>query len=185
LSTAPPEDATIAFANSARRVKSDDSSLFDIRDLTAALSQVQGHASDHLSFEFKVPADASVMSVEPFTSTGDSEAQKTLLGAINSLMEWDWDQAKNLSKQVLAQTQNETLRDEALNVLAAAMSLTGDIQGGISALKQATEGQWNFACNKIWEFLHSKWIQSWQQIKAPTGWIRLVHLKTKSVLFSW
>ena len=144
-STTPVTDATVAFARASRRLRNNESPPFDVKDLTSALSQLEGHASDNLYFEYKVPADPSTEMLDPSRESQDGVAHRQLLLSIEHLMAWRWSDAKEAAKQVLRDTQSEDLRDEALNVIAAANALLGDIDAGIAALKQAVEGQWNFA----------------------------------------
>jgi len=144
-STASPEDATISFAKAARRSKSESESPFEVSDLTAALSQIQGHAGDDLYFEFKVPADPGLFASDTRTSAADVEAIKMLVESIDLLLEWKWAESISLGKQILSKTDTESIRDEALNVMAAGLALSGDIEAGIAALKKAAEGEWNLA----------------------------------------
>lgn len=144
-STTPVADATVAFARASRRLRSSESAPFEIKDLTSALSQLEGHASDNLYFEYKVPADPSTQHLDPSREAQDSAAHQQLLLSTEHLLEWRWVEAKEAAKQVLRDTQSEDLRDEALNVIAAANALLGDLDAAIAALKQAVEGQWNFA----------------------------------------
>lgn len=144
-STTPVSDATIAFARASRRLRSLEDAPFDVKDLTSALSQLEGHASDSLYFEYKVPADPSTQMLDPSRESQDGAAHRHLLSSIEYLLEWRWSEAKEAAKQVLRDTQSEDLRDEALNVMAAANALLDDVDAGIAALKQAVEGQWNFA----------------------------------------
>ena len=144
-STTPVTDATIAFARASRRLRNAESPPFDVKDLTSALSQLEGHASDSLYFEYKVPADPNTQILDPSRESRDGPAHQHLLLSIEHLLEWKWSEAKEAAKQVLRDTQSEDLRDEALNVMAAANALLGDVEAGIAALKQAVEGQWNFA----------------------------------------
>jgi hypothetical protein len=144
-STASTEDATISFAKAARRSKASPESPFQVSDLTAALSQIQGHATDDLVFEFKVPADPSLFAADARISAADVEAFKMLVESIDLLLEWKWSESISLGKKILAKTDIESIRDEALNVIAAGLALSGDIEGGTAALKKAAEGEWNFA----------------------------------------
>ncbi len=144
-STASTEDATISFAKAARRSKASPESPFQLSDLTAALSQIQGHAADDLVFEFKVPADPSLFAADARISAADVEAFKMLVESIELLLDWKWTDSISLGKQILGRTDTESIRDEALNVIAAGFALSGDVDAGIAALKKAAEGEWNFA----------------------------------------
>lgn len=144
-STAAPDDATVFFAKAARRSKSMPDAPFEVSDLTAALSQIQGHAEDEIRFEFKVPANELLFASDVRVNEGDEEAFAILLESINCLLEWKWFEAIALSKQTLLKTETESIRDEALNVMAAGLALSGDVDAGIAALKKAAEGEWNFS----------------------------------------
>lgn len=144
-STTPATDATVAFARASRRLKAMDEPPFDVKDLTTALSQLEGHASDNLYFEYKVPADPGTQALDASRESEDGDAHRQLLLAIEHLLEWRWLDAKSAAKEVLRETRSEDLRDEALNVIAAANAFLGDVDASVTALKQAVEGQWNFA----------------------------------------
>jgi len=138
-------ESTAAFARASKRLKTLEHPPFDIKDLTSALSQLEGHASDALYFEYKVPANAALIDIDMSNRPADFPARRSLIKSIDHLMCWEWSDAKEQAKRVLNQTESEDLRDEALNVLAAASALLGDLDGGIGALKQAVQGEWNFA----------------------------------------
>lgn len=144
-STAPATEATVAFARASRRVRTNESAPFDVKDLTAALSQLEGHANDGMYFEYKVPADPAVEHLDDARRNVDGKAHEHLVEAMQCLMNWDWSEARDVAKLVLLETQSEDLRDEALNIIAAASALMGDMDSAIAALKQAVEGQWNFS----------------------------------------
>lgn len=144
-STAPNELATAAFAKASRRIKLIDDPPFEIKDLTAALSQIEAHSNDHLHFEYRIPANIEILNPVDTWSTSDKNSQNVLSEAINLLLEWNWDGARAKAKEVLQATDREDLRDEALNVMAASLALSGDMEGAMAALKSAVEGEWNFA----------------------------------------
>ena len=144
-STAPNEQATTAFAKASRRIKLMDDPPFEIRDLTAALSQIEAHSNNHLHFEYGIPANVEILNPVETWSNTDKNSQRLLSESINLLLEWNWDGARAKAKEVLQATDREDLRDEALNVIAAALAFSGDMEGAIAALKSAVEGEWNFA----------------------------------------
>jgi hypothetical protein len=144
-STAPKELATTAFAKASQRLKQMSDPPFEKMDLTTALSQLEAHSQDHLKFEYRVPANGEILSSGDEWSGGDLNAQTALAASIDLLLQWDWDGAREKAKSVLLSTQRENLRDEALNVIAASLALTGDMEGAIEALKRAVEGEWNYA----------------------------------------
>ena len=140
----PNEDATVAFAKASRRLKGSDEAPFDIKDLTAALSQLEGHVGSDLTFEFKVPASRQVVELGAEAFGGDAGAHSELTRALDLLFQWKWAESVDAAKEVLRATDREDLRDEALNVIAAASAMSGDTAAALSALKQAVQGEWNF-----------------------------------------
>lgn len=143
-SDAPADAATPAFARASRRLKAAPNAPFEIKDLTTALSHIEGHAQDASFFEYKVPADPSVLTSSGGLD-GDSAARESLSRSVEAVLTWNWLEAVDLAKDVLRQTQDEALRDEALNVLAAGHAMLGNTEAAIAALQQAVEGQWNYA----------------------------------------
>jgi len=143
-SDAPEDDATPAFARASRRLKASPDAPFEVKDLTTALSHIEGHARDANFFEYKVPADPSVLTAVGIADS-DGAARETLSRSIDAVLTWNWLEAVDLAKDVLRQTQDEALRDEALNVLAASHAMLGNTESAIAALQQAVEGQWNYA----------------------------------------
>ena len=144
-STDPVTDATVALARSTKRLKTLTNAPFDIKDLTAALSQLEGHATDEVAFEFKVPANTDLVNTDLSKRPEDADAHASLTSSIDTLLRWDWLGAKKHAKDALSQTHSEDIRDEALNVIAAASALLGDLDAAKSALQRAVEGEWNFA----------------------------------------
>lgn len=144
-SNASLNDVTVSFARASRRLRVNPNAPFEVKDLTAALSQLEGHAADNLYFEYKVPANSEIHALDISQRSDDHYAHSLLLTAIDQLLEWKWEEAKQSAKTVLRETRSEDLRDEALNVIAAASALLGEIDAAINALKQAVEGEWNFA----------------------------------------
>ncbi len=161
------DEAVAAFARRSRRVKTDQDSPFDIEDLTTALAQIQqGNREGAVSLRYAIPCnplaynpDASV-TLDGATLTAASpvanllslqppehllaEASSTLLAAaIQAVLEWDWTAAKELAKECLRISADEDVRDEALNVFAAALAMLGESQKALQALQRAVEGKWN------------------------------------------
>ena len=143
-SDAPAADATVAFAQASRRAKQSESA-FDIRDLTAALAEVEGQAESGLRFQYAVPADPGCLLGDADYQDRDAQARDSLVAAMDYLWQWKWQEAGEAAKSVLMETNREDLRDEALNVLAAAEAMSGNFDKAESALRQAVEGEWNFA----------------------------------------
>jgi hypothetical protein len=144
-STASTDDVTVAFAKASRRLKSLPNPPFDVKDLTTALSQLEGHAEDALKFEYRVPADTRLATLNRDELGDDAGSLDALNRATTQLLEWQWPEAIETAKTVLLQTDREDLRDEALNVIAAASALSGDNSAAIAALTQAVQGDWNFS----------------------------------------
>jgi len=147
-STAPNDQATAAFAKASRRIKLLDDPPFEIKDLTAALSQIEAHSNDHLHFEYRIPANIEILNPVESWSTCDKNSQNLLSESINLLLEWNWEGARAKAKEVLQATDREDLRDEALNVMAASLAFTGEMEGAMAALKSAVEGEWNYALHQ-------------------------------------
>ena len=143
-SDTPAADATVAFARASRRAKQSESA-FDIHDLTAALAEVEGQAESGLRFQYAVPADPGCLLGDADYQDRDAQARDSLGAAMDYLWQWKWQEAGEAAKSVLMETNREDLRDEALNVLAAAEAMSGNLDKAEAALKQAVEGEWNFA----------------------------------------
>lgn len=144
-STAPLDEATAFFARATKRLKALPEPPFEIKDLTAALSQLEGHSEGGLTFEYTVPANPDTLTLSDSALGADAAARQQLREAVDLLLAWQWADAVEAAKAVLIKTDREDLRDEALNVLAAATTLLGNSEAGIAALRQAVEGEWNFA----------------------------------------
>jgi len=143
-SDAPAADATVAFAQASRRAKQSESA-FDIQDLTAALAEIEGQTDSGLRFQYAVPADPDCLLGNADYLDGDAQARDSLVAAMDCLWQWKWQEAAETAKSVLIGTKREDLRDEALNVLAAAEAMSGNLDKAEAALRQAVEGEWNFA----------------------------------------
>jgi hypothetical protein len=167
VSNCTQDEALAAFAKRSRRVKSDETSPFEIEDLTTALAEIQqsGRAGA-VSLQYKIPCNPSAYKPgSHFTSNGisiscqspaesligsevadgeKSQAAAVLLAAsINSILDWKWTDAADLARECLRLSTDEDERDEALNVLAASLTMVGEPQKALQALQKAVEGRWN------------------------------------------
>ena len=68
-----------------------------------------------------------------------------LAASLHNLLQWNWTKAAEYARNCLRLSEIEDERDEALNVLAAALAAQGDGQRALDALKKAVEGKWNLA----------------------------------------
>ena len=155
-SDADLSDATAAFARASRRVKTSDNPPFTIEQLTAALAQVESVGDATRRFVFRVPADPGAVS---FTSETDAQAYLSsqdgsdaerqamahLTCAMAALHVWAWQSAQGHARDALRLSSLERTRDEALNITAAALAQEGQTDKAIAALKQAVQGDWNYA----------------------------------------
>ena len=168
-SNVKPEDAVAAFARASKRVKSNPDAPFQIEDLTSALATVQaGSRSDVSGLNYSIPANPDALIKDRFFEFGGSKftvdsdlsqvdvsqiealsktpAGQVFLGAsIHKILQWDWSKAAEYARNCLRLSEIEEERDEALNVLAAALAAQGDGQRALDALKKAVEGKWNLA----------------------------------------
>jgi len=168
-SNANQQDAVTAFALRSRKVKASSSSAFSIEDLTAALSEIESSFREgSATIRFAIPCNPEVIQNEKtFQARGISfdyrsdfsnfqsneipedqlpDAGFVFLGAaLNQLLEWNWEVAANCARESLRVAKREDIRDEALNILAAALAMQGDINRALDALKKAVEGQWNIS----------------------------------------
>lgn len=164
-----PDDAVAAFARASKRVKSNPDAPFQIEDLTSALATVQATSrSDESGLKYSIPANPDALIKERFFEFGGSKftaesdlsridvskiealsktpAGQVFLGAsIHKTLQWDWSTAAEYARNCLRLSEIEEERDEALNVLAAALAAQGDGQRALDALKKAVEGKWNLA----------------------------------------
>lgn len=166
-SDAPAADATIAFAKLSRRVKNSSDTPFVIEDLTSALSCLE-HASKNPEFnlKFAIPANPSVVSAgvsfiylnQEVTSNSDLSivelsdietreheraASVFLEASVKEVLNWNWSNAITLARNGLRFTDNEEIRDECLNIMAASLVMSSDPERALDALKKAVEGKWN------------------------------------------
>ena len=167
----PSSDAARWFAAASRRVKSASAAPFTIENLTAALSAVEaGSHTDNLWF--RLPCDPGAILSAPPSKVGDvatstrdealsavgagiGDGERDLLGrtmlyfALEGLLAWEFDQALTLSTESLRLSREEQVRDEALNLMAAAHCMLGSAGKAVAALEHAVEGEWNLSlqCN--------------------------------------
>ena len=168
-SSANQQDAVTAFALRSRKVKAGSSSVFSIEDLTAALSEIESSFREgSATIRFAIPCNPEAIQYDKtfqvggisfdyrsdfsnFKSSEISEDQLPAAGfvflgaALNQLLEWNWDVAANCARESLRVAKREDIRDEALNILAAALAMQGDLNRALDALKKAVEGQWNIS----------------------------------------
>ena len=166
-SSASQNEALTGFALRSRKVKSDLSTPFSIEDLTAALSEIeQGSRDGILNLRYAIPCDAYAHRPEAtFTHNGvtfnaasdfsdfrsidivpenrGAAGTVFLAASIFQILEWNWDAAAMCARECLRLSQFESERDEALNILAASLAMTGDTARALDALKKAVEGEWN------------------------------------------
>ena len=163
------QDAVTAFALRSRKVKSGISTAFSIEDLTASLSEIESTFREgSATIRFKIPCNSEVIQYDKtFQADGITydcksdfsnlqsdaisndqlpDAGFVFLGAaLKELLEWNWDVAANCARESLRVSKLEDVRDEALNILAAALAMEGDLGRALDALKKAVEGQWNIS----------------------------------------
>jgi hypothetical protein len=145
----------VGFARAAKRIKKLDEAPFTVEDLTAALAAVESTSTSTTEFVYALPSDPELLvgwtSEAAELARADEHAdveraaQGHLVAAIDLLLEWKWVDAEAAAKQVLRLSHIETTRDEALNCLALSMAMQGENDKAVAALKQAVDGQWNFA----------------------------------------
>ena len=168
-SNANQQDAVTAFALRSRKVKSGISTAFSIEDLTASLSEIESTFREgSATIRFAIPCNYEVIQYDKtfqaggitydyksdFSNLQSNEISNDQLpaagfvflgAALKELLEWNWDVAANCARESLRVSKLEDLRDEALNVLAAAFAMQGDAGRALDALKKAVEGQWNIS----------------------------------------
>lgn len=161
----PKSEASVGFALASRRIKSMASAPFEVQDLTAALSRIEsGETGNQLMYA--IPADFDLFTSpapEMSGATGELSATQLLEMAevqltepdrervaslllrrgLDDLLKWNWNQADLLLKSCLRISNDERIRDEALNLLAACLVMDGDTERAVQALSKAVEGQWN------------------------------------------
>jgi len=162
-------DAIVAFARSAKRIKTDINAPFSIEDLTSALSEIETlDRVKQFGLKYSIPAnplvydfnssflhmgeilspnhDLANVPVSDIAKDEKHNAGRTFLAAaIQVLFQWDWKQSAKHALTCLRLSVIEDERDEALNVLAASLAMRGDGTKALDALKKAVEGQWNLA----------------------------------------
>ncbi len=147
---APVQDVKRAFARRAKEVAKGTFTAYGMEDLTWALHQLEQSQLDtdiDVTF-YRVPANQSLFTSSTHNTVTDgqrteSDPQTHLEDALSAVLKARWDEAVNSAKRVLTATENEDLRDEALNLLACAKWQLGDDDRAISALRQALEGEYN------------------------------------------
>jgi hypothetical protein len=162
---APKSEASVGFALATRRIKSLSDAPFEVQDLTSALSRIEsGDTGNQLIYAlpadfglFTSPAPQLSGSSGPLSSSqllelsaqqlsdADRERVASLLlrSGLDELLKWDWPLADSLLKACLRISKDERTRDEALNLVAACLVMTGEISRAIQALSKAVEGEWN------------------------------------------
>ena len=166
-SSASQNEAITGFAIRSRKVKAGIPLSFSIEDLTSALSEIeQGSRDGSLSLRYAIPCDESAhkpnasffhdgvlynaqsdftnfRSIDITPENRRNSATVFLAASISQILEWNWDAAAMCARECLRLSQSENERDEALNVLAASLAMTGDPARALDALKKAVEGEWN------------------------------------------
>lgn len=166
---ASPSDLTVAFARSSKRIKTSNSSPFTIEDLTSALSNAETLArKKEFGLKYTVPANLTIfqpdasfsyegqelranmvledIDISAISKTEKEDAASTFLcAAINQLFVWNWQQSAQYARVCLRLSNQEVVRDEALNVLAVTLAIAGEGSKALDALKKAVEGHWNLA----------------------------------------
>ena len=79
------------------------------------------------------------------TFKSDSIAKKYLRNSFDHLLAGEWEEATDKAREVLRLTDDESLRDEALNFVACGYWQIGEDQKSITALETALEGEYNSA----------------------------------------
>jgi len=162
---AAKSEASVGFALATRRIKTSPDAPFAVEDLTSALSRIEsGETGNQLMYA--IPADFELFTspapqlsdVAAHPSSSElllmSEQQLTdadrerialllLRSGLDELLKWDWTLSDSLLKACLRISKNERIRDEALNLVAVCLVMTGDITRAIQALSKAVEGHWN------------------------------------------
>lgn len=163
-------DATVGFAKASRRVKKlADQSPFSMDELTSALAVLEKPDTGIRDVRLCVPADSSVVPTRieivingqtltdperivaeaAGAESSDTQIPKVTLAdahlmlALRSLFSWDWEEALDHSRNVLRHSNDEKVRDEALNISGIALYLLGRVDEAATAIRKALEGAWN------------------------------------------
>ena len=168
-SRANANEVLSAFALTSKRIRSNSSSPFTIPDLTEALSNVQKRNSETSNpLQYSIPANPQVHNKSAtfeilgkrYTAISDfsdldisaiqdnqrvQAAQTYLSASLNELFIWNFKKSIEHAKTCLRLSADEDERDEALNVLATNLALSGELSRSLDALKKAVEGRWNLA----------------------------------------
>lgn len=152
---ASPDEASLGFARSTKRLKQSTETPFSVEDLTSALAMLEGSGSLDAALIYNLPADPAILdgwtpeAAEAARLQSADNPEEAAVGflhqALREMLTWEWEAAESSCKEVLRLGQREEIRDEALNVLALSLAMRGESQKAISALKQAVEGEWNLA----------------------------------------
>jgi hypothetical protein len=155
-----------AFAKATRRIKVDNQTGISVQDLTSALSAAERRTESALILQYQVPANPDVIPDTAVCTVGTQEflldtdvasfpvdkvpAEKAemtasflLKSALLALHQWKWSEAVLRGQHCLHLSRNEDIRDEALNIIAAALAMQQEPQKALAALKQAVTGRWN------------------------------------------
>jgi hypothetical protein len=158
-----------AFALASRRLKTSSNAPFTIEQLTTALADLEENLkTPQLRLWYRVPANPGIIDPKQAVAIrgtrfdvnhlpsdfdlavaqdADPEelASLALAAAVKALYGWNWEEAAELSRMCLKLSKLEEVRDEALNVLAAALLARGEASKALDALRKAVEGEWNLA----------------------------------------
>lgn len=161
------DEAIRAFALRSRKVKSDATAPFSMADLTSALAEIeQGSRAGSVTLRYAIPCNPEtylptstfvhggsklevgspiddLIGLMPSPDQVERAALTLLNAAISRLLDWNWDDSQLLARECLRVSKDEDTRDEALNVLAASLTLQGEPNKAMQALNKAIEGKWN------------------------------------------
>lgn len=168
VSHADQASVNAAFAKATKRIKSNPTAGITVQDLTSALSAAERRVESSLLLQYQVPANPAVISERVSCRVGDNEialdtsaslfpvsevlevdrestASFLLKASLFALHQWKWAEAVELGQLCLRLSRAEDTRDEALNLMAAALAMQGEPQKAFDALKQAVIGRWNLS----------------------------------------
>ena len=95
--------------------------------------------------EYSVADDLSSL-VEKVSNKDEMKedfASLFLAASVQNLLSWKWKLAIDFSRETLRLSDDESVRDEALNISAAALAMVGENSKALGALQHAVEGEWN------------------------------------------
>jgi tetratricopeptide (TPR) repeat protein len=158
-----------AYVLASQRLKTSANAPFTIEQITAALADLE----ENLKFPrkrlwYQVPANPEIVRRHQVVATRDERpdvnswsngsnlarnqdanpeelAILALASAVRALYGWRWEESAELSETCLELSGKKEVRDEALNVLAATLLARGETEKALAALREATEGAWNFS----------------------------------------